>query len=711
MAEVLDRTETPQQAARRLSAPALRDGFAPEALHVYTGASGEPIFWRIRLKHPDTGAKWIRPMRRTADGAGYETGEPPAPPAGKPLYNLHRIAADPAAVVFVTEGEKAVDALVKRGIVATTSGGASSASAADWTPLQDRTVTVWPDHDEPGAQYGRDVADKLQGIAAEVRLLDVPALGLPPKGDAWDWCAAHPDAAAAEVLTLPTVEGAILMSETQETEPAPLPGELSPVDPFDYALLPNALRPWVADIAERVSCPPDFVAVPAMLALACAIGRKVAIRPQQHSDWTVTPNLWGLVIGRPGAMKSPAMAQATAPLKRLEARAQEQYDAAMREWTQSQKLRDLQEEAGQKKARAMLAKDTGANVMHLLDSGADDPAPLLRRYRTANATMEALGELLRQNPQGMMLERDEVMGLLRDLDRDDKADHRAFLLEAWDGSGSFTFDRIGRGFNLHIPHMCLSLIGTTQPGRIRDYLSDALHGSAGDDGLMQRFSMMVWPDQTGEWVNVDHWPDGAAKRAAWSVFDRLDTLTPKAFGAVQDTDLDGNPEGTPYLRLSEDALALFVQWRTELEARLRSGELHPALESHLSKYRKLVPALALICHLADDGSGPVSETAMLRALGWATYLESHARRIYGGAVSPEVEAARAILRRIKRGDLPRDGFSSRDVWRPNWTGLSDRDLVGAALAYLVDMGWLQERRAPTAGRPSTTYKLNGRAKL
>ncbi|WP_083829887.1 DUF3987 domain-containing protein [Thiomonas arsenitoxydans] len=219
----------------------------------------------------------------------------------------------------------------------------------------------------------------------------------------------------------------------------------------------------------------------------------------------------------------------------------------------------------------------------------------------------------------------------------------------------------------------------------------------------------------GYWVSSGwkstHWPDGAAKKAAWAVFDRLDTLDPQAIGAMQDTGLDGNPEGTTYLRLSEAALALFVQWRTELESRLRSADLHPAVESHLAKYRKLVPALALICHLADDGSGPVSETAMLRALGWATYLESHARRIYGGAVSPEVEAARAILRRIKKGDLPRDGFGSRDVWRPNWTGLSDRDLVMAALGYLVDMGWLHQRREPTAGRPSTIYTLNGRAKL
>ena len=68
------------------------------------------------------------------NGQGYELREPEF--AGKkPLYNLDRIAADAAAPVWIVEGEKAADALVKLGAVATTSGGASSAADADWSQL------------------------------------------------------------------------------------------------------------------------------------------------------------------------------------------------------------------------------------------------------------------------------------------------------------------------------------------------------------------------------------------------------------------------------------------------------------------------------------------------------------------------------------------------------------------------------------------------
>src|SRR5215470_10922885 len=83
-------------------------------------------------------------------------------------------------------------------------------------------------------------------------------------------------------------------------EPRPVPRGRPAVPPFDAALLPEALAPWVADVAERVQCPPDFVAVGVLAAAAAVIGRKVAIRPKRHDDWAVVPNLWGVAVGPPG---------------------------------------------------------------------------------------------------------------------------------------------------------------------------------------------------------------------------------------------------------------------------------------------------------------------------------------------------------------------------------------------------------------------------
>ena len=152
----------------------------------------------------------------------------------------------------------------------------------------------------------------------------------------------------------------------------------------------------------------------------------------------------------------------------------------------------------------------------------------------------------------------------------------------------------------------------------------------------------------------------------------------------------------------------FTEWRTGWERRLRASEWHPALESHFSKYRKTVPALALISHLADGGAGPVTLQATVRALAWAEYLESHAIRCYGATIAAELTAARRILARIRKGDLS-DGFTAREVGRAGWTDLTDRDTVRAALAMLVSHNYLAEVERPataTGGRPTVAYLIH-----
>jgi Protein of unknown function (DUF3987) len=140
---------------------------------------------------------------------------------------------------------------------------------------------------------------------------------------------------------------------------------------------------------------------------------------------------------------------------------------------------------------------------------------------------------------------------------------------------------------------------------------------------------------------------------------------------------------------------------------LRSGSLHPALESHLAKYRKIVPAPTLINHLADRGIGPISERAVTRACRFADYLETHARRAYAAGSEAETTAAKAILSRVRRRDLP-DEFAARDIHRRDWSNLTARDQIQAGLDLLVDFDWLAENHLKTGGRPKVLYAVNPR---
>jgi hypothetical protein len=480
-------------------------------------------------------------------------------------------------------------------------------------------------------------------------------------------------------------------------QPKPLPNGLAPVASFDIALLPETIGRWVADIAERMQCPPDFVAIPATVALGAVIGRKIGIRPQRQTDWTEVANMWGCIIGRPGMMKTPAMQEALKPLHRLETTARDAHAEGEKAYLRELELFKLSSDEARNAARNALKRGTPASLPEL-----EAPQePKARRYVINDTTYEALGEILADNPNGVLAYRDELVSLLKTLDREEYVAARGFFLSAWSGTSGYTFDRIIRG-NTHIEAACLSLLGSTQPGRIAEYVRKANCG-AGDDGLIQRFGLFVWPDQNGEWKECDRWPDSAARETAWAAFQRLDKLDPDAIGAERD-----RYEPIPFLRFDEKAQNHFAQWRADLERRLRAGEMAPALESHFAKYRSLVPALALISHLTDGVCGPLGEKPLMRALAFAEYLESHARRVYGAGGASEAEVAKLILARIRKEDLS-DGFSARDIRRREWSGLTENDRIKAGVDLLADFDWIAPKTIETTGRPRIEYAINPRA--
>ncbi len=188
--------------ARQFSSKPIANGYKVQALHTYTDTNGNPTHWRIRLKHPDTGDKWIRPMRRT--DAGFDLKQPDYQ-NGTPLYRLHELAARPGEPVMIVEGETCTDALAKLDVLATTSGSADSAGKADLSTLAGRMVMILPDNDKAGQHYAADVKARLEALGCTVAVIDVNKLGLPVKGDVVDWLAAHPDATAADVWALPVV--------------------------------------------------------------------------------------------------------------------------------------------------------------------------------------------------------------------------------------------------------------------------------------------------------------------------------------------------------------------------------------------------------------------------------------------------------------------------------------------------------------------------
>ena len=479
----------------------------------------------------------------------------------------------------------------------------------------------------------------------------------------------------------------------------PIPAGLLPVMAFETAFLPDAIAPWVLDIADRMQCPLDFVGVAAIATLGAVLGRKVGVRPKQHDDWTCVSNFWAAIVGAPGAMKSPAMEAVLKPVRYLEKKAADAYAEAKDHFDNEMEFFELMTADAKKKARK-----AGALRQAYEESRPEKPTePKQRRYLTSDTSYEKLGMMLADNPNGLMAHRDELISLWRHLDAEDQVCAKSFFMTAGNGNDAYTFDRVVRG-TVHIEHACLSLLGGTQPHVLAEYVRDVHRAKTGGDGFIQRFALGVWPDLKPEWVNVDERPDREARDAAWDAFERLDKLTPETVEAETDRYQD-----LPFLRFGADAQGVFNAWLQDVHRLMRDDELMPALQSHFSKYPKLVPGLALLNHLAEPAAkGPIPVTAIRKAICFARYLESHARRIYASGSEGETSAAKAILAKICKGDL-RDGFSARDVHRPRWSNLSDREDVQAGLDLLCDLHWTaEEERKPGSkgGRPSTVYRIN-----
>ena len=504
-----------------------------------------------------------------------------------------------------------------------------------------------------------------------------------------------------DYMPVPPAEQAKDTPPTVWPDPQPLPAGLPPVLPFDFAMLPQSLHAWVRDVAERMQCPPDYVAATAMIVAGALIGRKVAIRPKRHDDWAVVPNLYGMMVGRPSLLKSPAMKEVINFLIKLEIDAKAEYDAAVSEQAATAVMAKAEKSVTMAKLKdAIKSGDAEAAELARRMAAGDDTPPVRRRFMTNDATVEKLGIILAENPNGVTMFVDELVRLLKTMDRDGHEGDRSFYLTAWSGDSRYTYDRIGRG-TLDIDSASVSIVGSIQPGVVADYLCSAVAGGMGDDGMMQRFQLSVWPDASPTWRNVDRYPDADARRRAYDALQRLVDLSPDGVFAERDALA---PNALPFLRLEADAQQRFDVWRCDLEQRLRAGREHPAIESHLAKYRSLVPSLALILHLLDENVGTIGDDPVSKAVAWAVYLESHARRLYAGVTRGPAVAARLLAAKIEAGDVP-DDFTARTLYRNNWTGL-DKVAAGDAIDLLLSLDWLSEREVRTAGRPCTWYAVN-----
>ncbi|MFL9907350.1 DUF3987 domain-containing protein [Paraburkholderia sp. RL17-337-BIB-A] len=688
-------------AAGRLFKAQKLEGYMPVALHVFSDADGRIILARVRMHKTDATApkgysKLIRPFYH--DGTQWKHGEPPQA-GGKVLYGLREVSAFPKALVLLLEGEQKADAATKIGMgrfVGVTSGGCTSAGAADWQPLAGRHVLLWPDHDAPGAKYADEVTEKLEALGGTVERVDVAAMSLPEKGDVMDWLevfkASHDRMPTADdVLALPRVgaRAAATPKDGGESSEWPEPQSLaSTTDALEYPVeaLPPCIRTAVEEVQGFVQAPLPMVASSAIAALSLSIQALVDV--ERAGRLAGPASLFMLTIAESGERKSTSDGFFTAAVREYQSEQQQLFAPVLKDFKAD--LQAWEAETGGVKEKikqeAKNRKPTDALKADLRDLENDKPEPpRVPRLLYGDVTPEALAfSLGKQWPSGGVVSAEAgiVFGA-HGMGADSVMRNLATLNVLWDGSNLTIDRRTSESYEVRGARLTVAL--QVQAATILSFFERSGTLARGT-GFLARF-LIAWPQST-QGTRLfkeapEHWPHMATFNQR--IAEILRTPVP--------IDDDGHLQ-PQMLTLAPDTKAAWVAFHDAVEVQLRDGgDLHDVRDV-ASKSADNAARLAALFHVFSGATGPIGLDAFESASSIVAWHLSESKRFFSELALPDdvADAARLDAWLIEHCRAERTQMVSKRHAQ-QFGPLRKADPLSAALKALEDLDRVRVARA------------------
>ena len=401
---------------------------------------------------------------------------------------------------------------------------------------------------------------------------------------------------------------------------------------------PPVLAAFAEVHARATGFDPSIMLAGGIVAAAAALSDEVRLCVAPRSGWFESARLWAVVIGGPGAGKSPGLRLAQAPLFAL-------HRELVGEWS----------------------RQRGADSAG--DTAEQSDAPPRPALFTSDATVEALTEVLRTNPRGILYTVDELSSWIgaHDTYRNGGGKDRGEWLRLYDG-GPHQVDRVRRG-SFFVPNWSASMLSATTPAALRK-----LAPKLPDDGLLQRILLFVARPRTLPDESTFRVETASASKAWEAVLRNLHELP----AAV--------------VHLSGDARAAFDAEQRELHGLTQAFEdAHPSYAAHLAKRPAMLARLALPFPAleAPAVTDNIAGATMARAARFLRQQERHAMSVYADLLGADtgMELAKAMATSILAAQM--DSFNRRELAATCRAFRSaDEPTRVAALALLSDFGWL-----------------------
>ena len=341
-----------------------------------------------------------------------------------------------------------------------------------------------------------------------------------------------------------------------------------PLDVF-----PAKLQDMVLALARQENYSIEYTMASLIAAASTAIGNAVNIRIR--GGWVSSPILYMILVGRPGMGKTPPLDFAFRPIRKHDAKVIKQFKIDMENYNSI-----LESQKGKKDERPSLP-----------------PKPILKRTIISDFTPEALIRALNDNPRGVTVYVDEIMGMFNAVNQYSKGQLIEQLLTAFSGK-PLDVSRCSMPIPIHIERPFINIVGTMQTTRVHELVDKGYK----DNGLLDRI-IFVYPFSQ----EISDWPIDEDFTA--SSFEKYSALWEDVINRICEicfiTDENNDCALQNVLSFSSEAGTYFTNWRNGLIHKVNQIKDDGLVDSRIMKIPMIAARLALVFQILRWACGEV----------------------------------------------------------------------------------------------------------
>jgi len=368
--------------------------------------------------------------------------------------------------------------------------------------------------------------------------------------------------------------------------------------PFPTEFFPPRLAKYCTQVAEANCVYPSYVGMPMLVVAGAAMGN--AWRLELKKDFIVPPVLWMILVGASGANKS-------SPLSKVEAPLEEPIPPGT-------------------VGDDMLSPTSTDNVV-------------------SDLTVEALVQLLEENPRGILAFCDEIAAWINSFGKYKQGKGGGGDKQAWISfwnAGSYKLHRKTNRERVRIPTAACAVMGGIQP----KVLANCFDPESFDSGLVPRILVTCPPPRRKQWTEavVGHEED-----AAWH--DTIQWLRTRPFKNIKTNTRQHMPH---VLKFSPKAKNIFTSFYNDMDDVVH-GSINADAEAFATKAQSNAARMCLIHHglvMAENNTTsldkPIGEESAIAGTQWMLWCLAQQMEIYGFATQQAVhQRAIALVELIR----------------------------------------------------------------